>query len=88
MLLYFKICKQFKFSDELREVCNRATLDCSSPRLASWTGFNARRLRRFLHANRPVGIPPAASSSFSVSGNEFRRCERKRATRQEQGLLV
>ena len=31
--------------NELQEVCNRTTLDCSCPRLASWKDFNARRLR-------------------------------------------
>jgi hypothetical protein len=31
MSVYFKILIIFKFRDELREVCNRTSLECSSP---------------------------------------------------------
>jgi hypothetical protein len=46
MLIFSKIFIIIKFGEKLRDIYKRAALDFPNPRLASWTDFNARRLRR------------------------------------------
>ena len=46
MLIFSKIFITIKFGENLRDIYNRMALDFPNPRLASWTDFNARRLRK------------------------------------------
>jgi hypothetical protein len=45
MSIFSEILIIIKFGEKLRNIYNVQPLDCPNPRLASWTNFNARRLR-------------------------------------------
>ena len=45
MSIFSEILIIIKFGEKLQNIYNVQPLDCPNPRLASWTNFNARRLR-------------------------------------------
>ena len=54
MSIFSEILIIIKFGEKLQNIYNMQPLDCPNPRLASWTDFNARRLRKYSHTSANV----------------------------------
>jgi hypothetical protein len=65
MSIFSEILIIIKFGEKLRNIYNVQPLDCPNPRLASWTNFNARRLRMYF--SRILIWRPIAELGLEVS---------------------